>query len=190
MKKCYFPMFCLLAITLFAACSEKALLRKAGVGREFPGMNETTLKKIAKETGIPESSIVLPDLTGFREILTQVKKNEYAFPFLYFLNENKQPYKLPDTLSKNQCLGLVEKFLVNSQEGQVSGEPKQGRFYLARDSSLAEFASGKRYLVLGYVYQMGKVHKDFYRSVQKLAAQPEKNLQLFLVFADGKKLQK
>ena len=122
----------------------------------------------------------------------KINKNEFAFPFLYLLDENKQSYKLPDTLTKNQCLGLVEKYLIKSQDqdGEVFGEPKLGRFYSAKDSSLAEFDSGKRYLVLGYVYQMGKVHNDFYRSIQKLAAQPEKNLQLFLVFADGKKLQK
>ena len=82
-------------------------------------------------------------------------------------------------------MGLLQKYLVNGVRGEFDGIPKKGKFYSVTDSSAVDFIPGKHYVVLVHIYEMGKIHNDFYRSVQKLSSDPNKNLQLFLVILNG-----
>lgn len=175
----------LLVGMIFISGCKRAIIAQSEIGREYPGMSGEILDKISRETSIPAANIVWPDADAWKEIKTQLGKNQVAFPFLYLLNEQKVPIVIPDTLASNQCIGLLEKFLINGNSGQFIGEPKEGQFYSVSDSSLVRFNEGKHYVVLGYLYEMGKVNKEFYRSIQKLAADPKRNLQLFLVLLNG-----
>ncbi|RYG43695.1 MAG: hypothetical protein EOO01_20875 [Chitinophagaceae bacterium] len=186
MKKIYLYCFGLFTLLYVMGCSKRAMIERSELGRDFQSLDEQTLQKISKETGVPVSSFVVPDDVARFEMFMQLSKNEVAFPFIYLLNEKKEQIAMPDTLSKNQCIGLVQKHLSGTLQGKSDGQPKKGVYYSITDSSIVAFRPGKNYVVLGYLYEAGKINSDFYRSVQKLAAKPEKNLQLFLVLMNDK----
>ncbi len=186
MKTFQISLLLLAASLLLTIGCKKMLIAKSELGREYPGMSEKTLRKISKETGVQSANIVWPDEQAKTEMIAQFRKNELALPFVYLLNERKEQIVMADTLTKNQCVGLMEKYLLKGEVGPADGEAKKGIFYSVADSSIANFTPGKNYLVLAYMYELGKVNNSFYRSMQKMASNPEKNLQLFLVVLNGR----
>lgn len=164
----------------FSSCKSIYKSQKQ-VGREFPGVSADLLKKISKETGVPTEQIVYPDNQSQREMAIALSKNQYAFPFIYMVDETGKLVELPDSLTSNNCTGVLDKYLKENNKTAGTGEPLTGAFFTVSDSSIVTYQPGKQHFILGYVYSLGTSMSWFYRSMNKLVRNDPEGKRVLLV---------
>lgn len=180
MKKILLFAFTGLIIGSLVSC-KSILIASTKMGRKNPGISEKFLKKIFRETHIAKEDFVFPDQQSRIEVFSQLTKNEFAYPFVFYLDENARQVKLPDSLSVDNCLGVLEKYLLHLEPNGGEGEPMIGSFFSAADSAVVRYEPGIQYLVLVYSYSLGTSLNWFYRSMSKFIKKSEGNKRLLSV---------
>lgn len=169
-------------IIAFSFSSCKSIYKSSKqLGREFPGMSAEVLKKISKETGVPTEQIVYPDNQTQHEMALALSKNQYAFPFIYMVDETGRLVVLPDSLTSNNCTGVLDKYLKENNKTAGTGQPLTGAFYTVSDSTMITYLPGKQHFILGYVYSLGTSMSWFYRSMNKLVRNDPEGKKVLLV---------
>lgn len=178
----------LFAGSIITGSCTKIVAKATGYGRTFPGMSPKVLKKISKETGVPEAHIVYPDMIAGSEIMEEINKEQSVFPFVFLLDSTHHQLALPDTFTANKCSGLLQKYLKSEEIGLNKTDiVRKGGFYHPLDSTIHyQFTPGKEQLVLVYMYEVGRAMKGFYKSMSRHIAKKPDNREIWLVVLSRK----